>query len=125
MTIPANLKYTEEHEWVKIEGNQVTIGITDFAQEQLGEIVFVELEPVGETFEKGETVGSLEAVKTVSDIYLPLTGTIIAINETLEDAPELINSSPYEEGWLIKIEIKDDTELDNLLTSEAYIALTE
>lgn len=125
MNIPENLSYTEEHEWIKIEGNQATIGITDFAQGELGDIVFVEIEAAGDEFEAGEVIGSLEAVKTVSDIYTPVAGTILELNDQLEAEPELINSDPYGAGWLVKIELKEATKLANLLSAAAYTHLIQ
>ncbi len=121
--IPADLKYTEEHEWVKIEDNIATIGITDFAQGELGDIVFVEVESLDESLDKGEIFGSVEAVKTVSDLFLPLSGTVVEFNEDLESEPELINSSPYEKGWIIKLEIADKSELEELMEADQYSTL--
>lgn len=120
MKIPENLKYTKDHEWVKIEGNIATIGVTDFAQSELGDIVFVEIETLDEELDAEEVFGSVEAVKTVSDLFMPLGGNVIEVNENIESSPELVNSDPYGEGWMIKIEIKDNSEIENLLTSEAY-----
>lgn len=120
MKIPENLKYTKDHEWVKIEGNIATIGVTDFAQSELGDIVFVEIETLDEELDSEEVFGSVEAVKTVSDLFMPLGGTVIEINENIESSPELVNSDPYGDGWMIKIEIKDPAEIENLLSSEAY-----
>lgn len=125
MNILENLKYTEEHEWVRVEGNIAYVGITDFAQSELGEIVFVELEQLGEPLDKGEIFGSIEAVKTVSDLFMPLTGKIIEINEQLEDAPELVNSDAFGEGWMIKIEFSDASELTELMDASAYKALVD
>ena len=123
MSIPANLKYTKEHEWVRVEGDNAFVGITDFAQGELGEIVFVEVETVGETLNQGDVFGSVEAVKTVSDLFLPVGGEILEFNEKLEDAPELVNSDPYGEGWMVKIAIADVAELEGLLSAEEYSAL--
>jgi glycine cleavage system H protein len=123
MNIPTNLKYTKEHEWVRVEGNTATIGITDYAQGELGEIVFVEVETVGEALEEGAVFGTVEAVKTVSELFMPVGGTVEELNAALEDAPELVNSDPYGEGWMIKVSVADVSELDNLLTAEAYAAL--
>ena len=120
MKIPENLKYTKDHEWVKIEGNIATIGVTDFAQSELGDIVFVEIETLDEELDAEEVFGSVEAVKTVSDLFMPLGGNVIEINENIESSPELVNSDPYGEGWMIKIEIKDASEIENLLSFEAY-----
>ena len=120
MKIPENLKYTKDHEWVKIEGNIATIGVTDFAQSELGDIVFVEIETLDEELYAEEVFGSVEAVKTVSDLFMPLGGNVIEVNENIESSPELVNSDPYGEGWMIKIEIKDTSEIENLLSFEAY-----
>ena len=123
MNVPSNLKYTKEHEWVLVEGNVATVGITDYAQGELGEIVFVEVETVGETMNAGEVFGTVEAVKTVSDLFLPLDGEIIEFNEALIDAPELVNDSPYNEGWMIKIKMTNPTQVDSLLSDSAYTEL--
>ncbi len=123
MNIPSELKYTKDHEWIKLEGNIATVGITDFAQGELGDIVYVEVETIDETLEKDEVFGSVEAVKTVSDLFLPLTGEIIEFNEALEDAPEKVNSDPYGEGWMVKIKISDTSEADELLSAEDYKTL--
>ena len=120
MNIPENLKYTKDHEWVKVEGDIATIGITSFAQSELGDIVFVEVDTEGEDLEVEEVFGTIEAVKTVSDLFMPINGEVTEFNEELEDAPELINSSPYNEGWIIKSTISDAADLDNLLSSEEY-----
>ncbi|GAA3765454.1 glycine cleavage system protein GcvH [Flavobacterium ginsengiterrae] len=120
MSIPANLKYTKDHEWVSIEGDVATVGITHFAQKELGDIVYVEVETLDQTLTKDEVFGTVEAVKTVSDLFLPLTGEIIAFNEELESAPETVNSDPYGAGWMIKIKIADASEIDTLLSDEAY-----
>ena len=120
MNIPENLKYTKDHEWVKIEGDIATIGITSFAQSELGDIVFVEVDTEGEELEVEEVFGTIEAVKTVSDLFMPINGEVTDFNEELEDAPELINSSPYDEGWIIKSTISDSSDLDDLLSSEEY-----
>jgi glycine cleavage system H protein len=125
MNVPSNLKYTKEHEWLRVEGDTVTIGITDYAQSELGEIVFVEVETVGETLAAGEIFGTIEAVKTVSDLYLPIDGEIIEFNEALQDAPELINDAPYATGWIIKIAAADLTQLDKLLSAEEYKQITQ
>jgi len=119
MNFPKELKYTRDHEWVKIEGEQATVGITEFAQRELGDIVYVEVETIGEKIESGEVFGTVEAVKTVSDLMMPITGEIVEFNETLNDSPELVNESPYEKGWMIKIKIADQNSSD-LLTSEEY-----
>lgn len=123
MNIPAELKYTKEHEWIRVEGDEAVVGITDYAQSQLGDIVFVECETVGEELQAGETFGTIEAVKTVSDLYLPVSGEVVEFNSALEDQPELINKDAYGEGWIIKIKIADQAELEHLLNAEAYKAL--
>lgn len=120
MSIPAELKYTKDHEWVRLEGNVATVGITQFAQGELGDIVYVEVETIDETLAKDEVFGTVEAVKTVSDLFLPLSGEIIAFNEALEDAPETVNSDPYGDGWMIKIEMNAPEEVDGLLDAAAY-----
>jgi glycine cleavage system H protein len=120
MNIPAELKYTKDHEWIKIEGNIATVGITDFAQGELGDIVYVDVDTLDDTVEEGDVFGSVEAVKTVSDLFMPLTGEIIEFNDTLEDDPELVNSDPYDKGWMIKIEISDSSQIEKLLDAEAY-----
>ena len=122
MNVPENLKYTTDHEWVKVEDNQVTIGITDYAQGELGDIVFIDIDPeIGEII-KGESFGTIEAVKTVSDMFAPCNGKVVEINSALEDQPEIINSDPYGDGWIIKVEISDTSELDELLDGTAYTA---
>lgn len=123
MNIPSELKYTKDHEWVKIEGDVVTIGVTDFAQSELGDIVYVEVDTLDETLDREEVFGTVEAVKTVSDLFLPLSGEIIEFNEALEDAPELVNTDPYGEGWMIKLKFSDPAELDELLSDADYKAL--
>jgi len=120
MSIPVNLKYTKDHEWVKIEGNTAKIGITHFAQSELGDIVYVDIDTIGDTVEKEEVFGSVEAVKTVSDLFMPLTGEVLEFNEALEDEPEKVNSDPYGEGWMIKISISDASQIDELLSAEDY-----
>jgi glycine cleavage system H protein len=120
MNIPENLKYTKDHEWLKVEDNIATIGITEFAQGELGDIVFVEVDTEGESLDMEEVFGTIEAVKTVSDLFMPITGEVTEFNETLEDEPELINSSPYDKGWIVKVEISDLSELDNLLSADEY-----
>ena len=125
MNFPEELKYTEDHEWVRIEGDVAYVGITEFAQSELGDIVYVEVETEGETFEKGETFGSIEAVKTVSDLYMPLSGEVVEKNEALEDAPETVNSDPYGEGWMVKISISNTEEIDGLLDVNAYKAIVD
>lgn len=123
MNVPANLKYTKDHEWISIEGNTATIGITDFAQGELGDIVFVDITSVGKTLNAQEVFGTIEAVKTVSDLFLPVAGTVTEINPALEAEPELINSDPYDKGWVIKLTVKNPADIDALLTAEAYSAL--
>ena len=123
MNVPANLKYTKDHEWVLINGDEATIGITEFAQSELGDIVFVEIETIGEIMEKEAVFGSIEAVKTVSDLFMPLTGEIFLFNESLENNPELVNTDPYGEGWMIKVKYSNINELDALLDKIAYEAL--
>ena len=120
MNLPENLKYTKEHEWIRVDGEEATIGITDFAQGELGDIVFVEIETIGESLDRGETFGTVEAVKTVSDLFLPVDGEIIEANTALEENPDLINSAPYGDGWLAKIKIKDQKQLEELLDAAAY-----
>lgn len=120
MNIPTNLKYTKDHEWVSIEGDIATIGITDFAQSELGDIVYVEIETEGETIEAEEVFGSVEAVKTVSDLFMPISGEIIEFNSELDANPELVNSNPYENGWMIKVKISDASEVENLMSAEDY-----
>lgn len=123
MNIPTNLRYTSDHEWIRVEGDEAFVGITDYAQSELGEIVFVDVNTVGETVEKGETFGSVEAVKTVSDLNIPVTGEVLEFNEELNDQPELVNNDPYGEGWMIKIAVKNAAELGDLLDAAAYEAL--
>jgi glycine cleavage system H protein len=120
MNIPAELKYTKDHEWVRIEGDEAVIGITDFAQSELGDIVFVEVETEGESIESEEIFGSVEAVKTVSDLFMPLSGEVLSFNYELEDAPEVVNSDPYGEGWMIRVKISDASEVDALLSAAQY-----
>ena len=123
MNIPSDLKYTKDHEWVKIEGNTATVGITSFAQGELGDIVYVDVDTLDDSVEKDEVFGSVEAVKTVSDLFMPLTGEVIEFNEGLEDEPEIVNKDPYGKGWMIKIEMSQPAEIDQLLSSEAYGSL--
>ena len=115
-----DLKFTKEHEWLNIDGDTATVGITDYAQKELGDVVYVELPPIGDTFAKGEACSSIESVKAVSDIYAPVSGEIVDVNSDLEDGPELVNQSPYEEGWVFKIKIEDDGELEDLMDSDMY-----
>lgn len=120
MNLPSELKYTKDHEWVKIEGDFAIIGVTDFAQSELGDIVYVDIETVGDTLDKDEIFGSVEAVKTVSDLFLPLSGEIVEFNESLESEPEKVNTDPYGEGWMIKMKFSDASEIENLLDADAY-----
>jgi len=123
MKMPEQLKYTSEHEWISVDGDVATVGITSFAQGELGDIVFVEIETLGETLDKGETFGTIEAVKTVSDLFMPVGGKVLEINPELESTPELVNKDPFGAGWLIKISIGDASELDELLSAEQYQAM--
>jgi glycine cleavage system H protein len=125
MNLPENLKYTSEHEWISVEGDFAKVGITSFAQGELGDIVFVEIETEGETLGKGETFGTIEAVKTVSDLFMPVGGEVVEINPALEASPELVNKDPYGEGWLIKITVSNPEELNELLSAKAYQAMLE
>lgn len=120
MNTPDNLKYTKDHEWIKIEGDTATIGITDFAQSELGDIVYVEVETVGESLDKDEVFGTVEAVKTVSDLFLPLSGEILEFNEALEDEPEMVNEEPYGKGWMVKMKISNQDEIKDLMDAETY-----
>ena len=125
MSFPKDVKYTKDHEWLRVEGNEAYVGITHFAQSELGDIVFIDVDTEGESLEKEEVFGSVEAVKTVSDLFMPINGEVLEFNENLEDNPELINTDPYGDGWIIKISISDLTELDDLLTSESYQKLVD
>ena len=125
MNVPDELKYTKDHEWIRIDGETATVGVTDFAQGELGDIVFVEIETVDETLDMEEVFGSVEAVKTVSDLFMPISGEIIEFNEALESDPELVNNDPYGKGWMIKIKIADQSELNDLLSEEAYSNLIQ
>jgi len=120
MNVPTDLLYTSDHEWVSVVGNVATIGITGFAQEELGDIVFVEFPELNSTLEKGQSAGSIEAVKTVADLYMPISGTVIAVNENLDNNPEAVNDTPYGDGWMVKIEIANQDEISDLLTATAY-----
>ena len=120
MNVPTDLLYTSDHEWVSVVGNVATIGITDFAQEELGDIVFVEFPELNSTVEKGQSAGSIEAVKTVADLYMPITGTVIEVNENLDNNPEAVNDTPYGDGWMVKVEIANQDEISDLLTATAY-----
>jgi len=125
MNIPENLKYTKDHEWIRVEGEEAYVGITDYAQGELGDIVFIEIETEGEELAKEEVFGTIEAVKTVSDMFMPIAGEVLEVNEKLEDSPEVVNKDPYGEGWLVKIKIADAAELDELLDAAAYKNLLE
>lgn len=122
MNVPADLKYTTDHEWIKIDGDIATIGITDYAQGELGDVVFVELPGVGESFDKGDVAATIEAVKTVADVFLPLGGSIEAVNEQLDDASDLINQDAFGEGWILKVKLADPSEIDALMSAEDYLA---
>ena len=122
MNVPAELKYTKEHEWIRVEGEEAYVGITDYAQSQLGDIVFVEVETEGDNLEAGDTFGSIEAVKTVSDLYMPISGEVLELNSELEDQPDLVNKDPYGKGWIIKVKVEDEAQLDGLLSADAYKA---
>ena len=122
MNFPSNVKYTSEHEWIRVEGNEAFVGITDYAQSELGEIVFVDVDTIGETIGQGEVFGSIEAVKTVSDLNMPVEGEVLEFNETLNDKPELVNNDPYGEGWIIRVSVKDAAQLDSLMDAAAYEA---
>lgn len=122
MNIPAELKYTKDHEWVSVDGDIATIGITDFAQSELGDIVFVEIDTVGETLDVEEVFGSVEAVKTVSDLFMPLSGEVLELNESIESSPETVNKDPYGDGWMVKVKLNEPSQLDDLLSAEDYKA---
>ena len=121
LSFPDDFRYSESHEWVKADGDKVKIGITDYAQDQLGDIVFVEMPEVGATFEKGAEFGTVESVKAVSELYIPIAGEVVAVNAALEDAPELINNSPYTDGWMIQVKPDDPSEIESLMTRDAYL----
>jgi glycine cleavage system H protein len=121
LNLPDDIRYAESHEWAKAEGNSVKVGISDYAQDQLGDIVFVEMPEVGETFDKGAEFGTVESVKAVSELYMPVGGEIVAVNAALEDSPELINNTPYSDGWIIEVKADDPTELESLMTKDAYL----
>jgi glycine cleavage system H protein len=123
MNFPSELKYTKDHEWLKVEGNEAVIGITDFAQRELGDIVYIDINTIGEEVSKDEVFGTVEAVKTVSDLFMPVTGTVLSVNDALNNAPELVNSDPYGEGWMVKVTIADLSSVDKLLDADAYKAL--
>lgn len=120
MNIPVDLKYTKDHEWIKLEGETALVGVTDFAQSELGDIVFIEVETVGEVLEEGETFGTIEAVKTVSDLFMPVTAEVLEFNENLNSSPELINKDPYGEGWIVKVKVQDIAQMNDLLDAKAY-----
>jgi glycine cleavage system H protein len=120
MNVPENLKYTAEHEWIRVEGDEIVVGVTDFAQGELGDVVFIEIETEGESLSIGDAFGTIEAVKTVSDLYMPVDGEILEVNPALEDSPELVNSEPFEGGWMIRIKLGDPSQLDNLMSAEKY-----
>ena len=122
MNVPAELKYSKEHEWIRVEGEEAYVGITDYAQSQLGDIVFVEVETEGDNLEAGDTFGSIEAVKTVSDLYMPVSGEVLEFNSELEDQPDLVNKDPYGKGWIIMVKFEDEAQLDGLLSADAYKA---
>ncbi|RPH31775.1 MAG: glycine cleavage system protein GcvH [Bacteroidales bacterium] len=120
MNVPANLKYTKDHEWIKVEGSNAVVGVTDFAQGQLGDVVFIEIETQGETLDKEEVFGTIEAVKTVSDMFMPVSGEIIEVNSKLADTPDVVNKDPYGDGWMVKIKLTNPAQLNELLTPEQY-----
>ncbi len=125
MNIPTDLKYTNDHEWVRVDGDVAVVGVTDFAQGELGDVVFVEIETEGESLDKGETFGTVEAVKTVSDLFMPVDGKVVELNEALADEPELVNKDPYGEGWMIKIKVAKAAELETLMSAEDYQKMVE
>lgn len=120
MNVPENLKYTAEHEWIRVEGDEIVVGVTDFAQGELGDVVFIEIETEGESLSIGDAFGTIEAVKTVSDLYMPVDGEILEVNPALEDSPEMVNSEPFEGGWMIRIKLGDPSQLDNLMSADKY-----
>ena len=123
MNVPDDLKYTAEHEWIRVEGDEVVVGVTDFAQGELGDVVFIEIETKDEILSRGDTFGTIEAVKTVSDLYMPLDGNVVEVNPALEDTPELVNSQPFGEGWMIRIKMSDPAQLEDLIPAEEYRTL--
>lgn len=123
MNVPANLKYTKDHEWIKVEGGEAVIGVTDFAQGQLGDIVFIEIETEGETLDREEVFGTIEAVKTVSDLFMPVAGEVLTVNPKLAEQPDVVNKDPYGDGWMIRVKITDESQLNDLLSSEQYTEL--
>lgn len=122
MTFPTDLKYTKDHEWIRVAGEEAVVGITDFAQRELGDIVFIDINTIGEEVAQNEVFGTVEAVKTVSDLFMPITGTILSVNEKVDGAPELVNQDPYGEGWLVRVKLSDPSDVDGLLSAEAYEA---
>ena len=122
MNIPADLKFTKDHEWIKVDGDQATIGVTDYAQGELGDIVYVEIETEGETLEREDVFGTVEAVKTVSDLFMPVSGEVVSVNEALADSPDIVNNDPYGDGWMVKVKLSNAAELDDLLSPEDYKA---
>ena len=120
MEVPKDLRYTMEHEWIRVEGDEIVVGVTDFAQGELGDVVFIELETEGEDLSRGDTFGTIEAVKTVSDLYMPVDGQVVKVNPALEDTPELVNSDPFGEGWMIRIKLSDPSQLDDLIPADKY-----
>ncbi|MEZ5070290.1 MAG: glycine cleavage system protein GcvH [Bacteroidales bacterium] len=120
MNVPDTLKYTKEHEWVRVEGDEIVVGVTEFAQGELGDVVYIEIETEGETLSQGDAFGTIEAVKTVSDLFMPVDGEVLTVNEALADAPEVVNSDPYGKGWMVRIRMSDASQLDGLLSAEAY-----
>ena len=125
MNIPADLKYTKDHEWIKVDGDTATVGITDFAQRELGDIVYIEIETLGDTLDAEEVFGTVEAVKTVSDLFMPLSGEVLEFNTSLEDTPEAVNNDPYESGWMIKIKMDDPSQIEHLLSADGYRQLIQ
>ncbi len=123
LNLPEDCRYTQDHEWARIDGEKVRVGVSDYAQDQLGDIVFLELPQVGDVFKKGEVIGTVESVKAVSELYMPVGGEVIAVNSTLEDSPQLVNKRPYEEGWMVDVKPIDPTEMDALLTRQAYLEM--
>lgn len=120
MNVPDDLKYTAEHEWIRVEGDEVVVGVTEFAQGELGDVVFIEIETEGETLARGDTFGTIEAVKTVSDLYMPLDGEVVKVNPALEETPELVNSQPFGEGWMVRIKMSDPAQLEDLIPADDY-----
>ncbi len=125
MNLPDNLKYTKDHEWIKVEGNEATIGITDYAQGELGDIVFIEIETVGENLAREEVFGTIEAVKTVSDMFMPVTGEVLEMNPELQDSPDLVNKDPYGKGWIVRVKVENPDELNDLLSADKYKEIVE